>query len=124
MALDLVNRVAACENKPTNFLAPVTLTTGTAVQVSTADRFVTSVTFYGFRAVANNAAPTANANTTQLGYTDYAGALVAANTPAFLDVIPGGSAITEAAPLGTKYNLKDFWLLGTTGDKIVVGYQQ
>lgn len=122
MTTDLVNRLAACENKPSNFLAPIVLT-GSAQQVSTTDLFVTSVTFYGFKAVANNAAPTANATDTQLGYTDYAGTLVTANQSAFLDTIPAGSSVTERAPLGTKYNLKDFWVLGTATDKIVVGYE-
>jgi hypothetical protein len=123
MTTDIVNRLAACENKPSTFLAPLALVTGTAVQVSTADLFATSVTFYGFKAVSATAAPTANGNDAQLGYTDYAGTLVAANSPAFLDVVPAGGAVTERATLGTKYNLKDFWVLGTTTDKIVVGYE-
>jgi hypothetical protein len=121
MATDLVNRLAACENKPSNFLAAIVLTGG-AQQISTTDLFVTAVTFYGFKVVSQAAAPTANTGDVQLGYTDYAGAL-GAGGPVFLDVIPAGSAVTERAPLGTKYNLKDFWVLGNAGDKVVVGYE-
>jgi hypothetical protein len=124
MTTDVVNRLAACENKPSIFLI-VALTTGTAVQASTVDLFVTSVVFYGYKDAADDAVPTSNTGDTALGYTVHTGSNVnvAINSPVFLDTIPAGGSVTERPTLGAKYNLKDFWFLGLTNDAIVIGYE-
>lgn len=102
----------------------VTLATGTAVQASATNLQFTAATFYGVKAVSATAAPTANTGTAYIGFTDATGASgVAAASPAFCDSITAGSYVS-LAQTGTKYNLQDIYLLGTTGDKILIVYTQ
>jgi len=101
----------------------VTLTTGTAVAASTTNLQFTTATFYGVKAAANNAAPTANTGTAYIGYKDVTGEVVTANQPALVDSIAAGSWLA-LNNIGTRYNLTDFYFLGSTGDKVLIVYEQ
>jgi hypothetical protein len=102
----------------------VTLATGTAVQASTTNLQFTAATFYGVKAVSATAAPTANTESAYVGFKDATGASgVTANSPAFCDTITAGSYVS-LTQTGTKYDLKDVYFLGTTGDKVLIVYTQ
>lgn len=102
----------------------VALSTGTAVQASTTNLQFTAATFYGVKAVSATAAPTANTGTAYVGFVDAAGASgVTAGQPAFCDSITAGSYVS-LQQIGTKYDLKDLYFLGSTGDKILIVYTQ
>lgn len=115
-------KITSAEPKTNNFMW-VTLTTGTAVAASSTNLSFTAATFYGYKAVANNAAPTANTAAAYIGFKDPAGVLVSAGTPALVDTIAANSFLAIAR-IGTKYNLADVYLLGTTGDKVLIVFQQ
>lgn len=116
-------KISSADPKAPGFLF-VTLATGTAVQGSTTNLQFTSATFYGYKAVSATAAPTFNTASAYLGFVDTPGTSgVAAGSPAFHETITSGSYMV-LAPIGTKYNLKDIYFLGTTGDKILVVYSQ
>lgn len=121
-AQGLNSRIASAEPKSQKYIW-VTLSTGTAVQGVSTNLLFTSATFYGYKAVANNAGATANTASTSIGFVDSAGAVVTANQPAFVDTITAGSWLS-LGKTGTKYNLSEIYFLGTTGDKILVVYEQ
>ncbi len=103
----------------------VNLTTGAAVSAlpsGVTTRHVTGLIFYGYSAVSATAAPTSNANAAWVGRADAEGSVVTANSPAFLDQIAPGSYVQMAIKPGEKFDLKDFSLLGTTNDKVLVVY--
>ncbi len=103
----------------------VTLSTGTAVAALPSgvnSLHVTGLIFYGYSAVSATAAPTNNAAAAYVGRIDAAGSVVAAGSPAFVDQIIPGSYVQMDIKPGEKFDLKDFRLLGTTGDKVLVVY--
>lgn len=123
MGQALNSKISAAEPKAAKFLF-VTLATGTAVQASATDLQFTSATFYGVKAVSATAAPTVNGASAYVGFKDATGASgVSADSPAFCDTITAGSYVS-LVQTGAKYNLKDIYLLGTTGDKVLVVYTQ
>lgn len=120
----IANHIDYCIHKPQQFLF-VALATGTAVQANATSLRFTTLTFYGMKAVSATAAPTANAADAYVGVADASNVFGnGANLPAFLDTVSAGGSLTLRAPVGSKYDLKDFYFLGTTGDKIAIGYEQ
>ncbi len=103
----------------------VNLSTNTAVAALPSNSnslLVTGLIFYGYSAVSATAAPTSNSASAYVGRVDAAGSVVTAGQPAFLDqIIPGSYVQIEIKP-GEKFDLKDFRLLGTTNDKVLVVY--
>ncbi len=123
MGQGLNSGISKAEPKSPKFLF-VTLATGTAVQASTTNLQFTSATFYGVKAVSATAAPTVNGAIAYVAFKDATGASgVAADSPAFCDTITAGSYVA-LQQVGTKYDLKDIYFLGTTGDKILIVYTQ
>jgi len=119
----LNSAITKAEPKSPKFLF-VTLATGTAVQAITTNLQFTAATFYGVKAVSATAAATVNTASAYVGFKDATGASgVAADSPAFCDTITSGSYVS-LQQTGTKYDLKDIYFLGTTGDKILVVYTQ
>lgn len=121
--VSLNNKLSSNEPKVPRFVS-VTLSTGTAVAGSATDLLFTSAMFYGVKTVVSNAAPTANTATAYIGYLDNDGAVVTVGTAAIIDTIPAGGSLLMRAVPGEKYNLKDFYFLGTTGDKVIVQLSQ
>lgn len=116
-------KITSADPKSAKFLF-VTLATGTAVQASTTNLQFTSATIYAYKAVSATAAPTANTSSAYVGWVDTPGASgVAAGSPAFVETIVPGSFL-GLAPIGVKYDLKDLYCLGATGDKILIVYSQ
>ena len=100
----------------------VTLTTGAAVACSTAALHFTRATFFGYKAVAETAAPTNNTSTAYLGYVDTANTL-GADAPAHVHAIAAGASFTLEST-GTQFNFADLSALGATGDFLIVVYWQ
>ena len=116
--------ISRAEFKAPQFLLVSIASTNVAVLVGTNSTLVTSATFYGFKAVATNAAPTANVATAYVGYVDTAGgAGVTATRPVIVDTITAGGSFTLARD-GVKFNLNNIYVLGTNADKVLVKYEQ
>lgn len=119
----LNSKITSADPKRPHFKV-ITLATGTAVAGSATDLQFTSATFYGYSAVSDTAAPTANASSAYLGFTDPdGGSGLLEGDPVLTETILPGSYVA-LAPIGTKYNLADLRFLGATGDKILIVYSQ
>lgn len=115
--------MSKAESKGMKYLF-VSLTNSTAVQASQSDLLFTSATFYGVKGVSATAAPTNNTASAYVGFKDATGASgVSADSPAFVEAITSGSFL-GLGQTGTKYNLRDIYFLGSTGDKILILYTQ
>lgn len=123
IAQGLNNKITSNEPKVSQ-VAFITLATGTAAACASTDTMFTSATFYGVKTVANNAAPTANGASAYLGWKDTAAVAVTVNTPVITDTITAGSSVILRATPGQKYNLANIYVLGTTGDKVLIIYEQ
>jgi hypothetical protein len=97
----------------------VSCSSGTNVACSTTNFQFTAATFYGWAAATNNAGPTTNRADVYLGIKDPTGAITTAGTPAALDVIWPGWYVSFAAT-GTRFNLGDFYVVGTNGDRVLI----
>lgn len=115
-------KISSAEPK-TNAFVWVTLATGTNAVASSTNRWFTAATFYGYKAATNNAAPTANTATAYIGFKDPAATVTTADTPAIVDTIAAGSWLALQRT-GTKYNLADVYFVGSTGDKILIVFEQ
>lgn len=119
----LNGKLSSAEPK-TNAFVWVTLVTGTNVAATaTNPTMFSAATFYGYKSATNNAAPTANTASAYIGYKDTAGTITTANTPAVFDTITAGSYL-GLRTIGVKYNLSQFYFVGTTGDKVLIVYEQ
>lgn len=110
--------MASMKAKAEKFLS-VPLTTGSTVGVTNGTTQFTTATFYGYASVSRTAAPVANTNTTYIGFSDSDHTVTN-----LVDSIAAGSWLAIKAPPGTKYDLKDIYFRGTTGEKIQVVYEQ
>lgn len=118
----LNGKISSAEPK-TNAFVWVACTTGTNVAAVSTNLMFSAATFYGVKAATNNAAPTANTGTVYLGLKDPAGSVTTADTPAVFDTITAGSYLALKT-VGVKYNLKDFYFVGATGDKVLIVFEQ
>lgn len=116
-------KISSAEPK-TNAFFWVTLTNGAYARPTATPVMFTSATFYGYKHVTNNAAPTTNASPAYIGYLDVAGAATTTNTPAIFDTIGAGSYLGLRAPPGTKYDLSQFFFTGADGDKVFIVFEQ
>lgn len=115
----LNSKITSAEPKAVEFKV-VTLADDTPVAGSATNLQFTSATFYGYKGVSATYAPTNNTSTAYLGYADATGVTGVTNaTPAFVSAIAAGSSVT-LGQTGAKYDLKDIYFLGATGDKIVI----
>lgn len=118
-------KISSAEPKEPKFLLVSIATNNVAVKVGTNSTIVTRATFYGYKAVGTNTAPTANVATAYVGYVDTAGGSgVTATRPVMLDAITAGGSFTRAAD-GVKFDLANIYVLGgTNDDKVLVKYEQ
>lgn len=117
-------KLSSAEPKGNSFFL-VTLTNGSYTRPVATNFAFTSATFYGYRSVATNAAPTTNASPAYIGYLDSAGdSGVTAGAPAMFDTIGAGSYLGLKAPPGTKYDLSKFYFTGANSDKVLIVYEQ
>lgn len=110
--------IEGAKAKSTKF-ASVTLATSSTVVATNTTTLYTTATFYGYSAVSRTAAPTANGGTVYIGFAD--GNHSVTN---LVDTIAAGSWLKITAPPGTKYDLKDVYFNGSTGDKVQIVYEQ
>ena len=96
----------------------VTLATGTNVVASTTNLQFTAASFYGIKASSNVAGTTNNAADAYMGWTD-----AATTVPGMTATIYPGEHVSIWG-IGTKYNLTEFYFVGTTGDKVLIAYEQ
>ena len=116
--------ISRAEYKAPKFLLISIASTNVTVLVGSNSTLVTSATFYGFKAVTTNAAPTTNVATAYVGYLDAdGGSGVTPPRPVILDTIPKGQSITLQRD-GVKFNLNQLYVLGTNADKVLVRYEQ
>lgn len=114
--------IKAAEPKATQFLT-VAMTSGTSVEATNHTTQYTTATFYGYALATNNAAPVANAANVSIGFATQNpdGTRSATN---LVDTVPAGSSVKITAPPGTKYDLADVFLNGTTSDRILIMFEQ
>lgn len=116
--------ISRAEFKAPKFLLVSIASTNVAVLVGTNSTLVTSATFYGYKTVSTNAAPTANVASAYVGYVDTAGGSgVTATRPVIVDTITAGGSFTLARD-GVKFNLNNIYVLGTNADKVLVKYEE
>lgn len=114
--------IKAAEPKATQFLT-VTMASGSSVQATNHTTQYTTATFYGYAATSATATPTANAASVAIGFaTQNADGTRSATN--LVDTVPAGSFVKITAPPGTKYDLADVFLNGTTSDKVVIMFEQ
>ena len=101
----------------------VSLTTGTNVVASSTNLQFTAATFYGYKSATNNAVFTTNSAAVYVGWKDSLGVLTTSNTPAIVDTISPGSYL-GLSKTGAKYNLADLYFVGSTGDSVVIAYEE
>jgi hypothetical protein len=113
----MANRIDAAVYKQQGSLGPIPLPAGVQTAISGADLWVTQASFYGYKTVSQNAAPTNNGANVAIGPAN--GGLAK-----LVDVIAPGARVTYAPALGTKFNLKDIAGSGTGTDAVFVTYIQ
>ncbi len=124
MIAGLTNQMKSCNIK-TPIILKVPLTTATAVQASAASLQFTKATFYGYKAVSSTATPTNNAATAYIGTLDVAnGSGAGVNSTPFVTPITAGAAVVVGGIAGNKYDLSQFWLLGTSTDFVFIVLEQ
>lgn len=97
----------------------VTLTSNTNVVASSTNLQFTAATFYGLKADGSGTnAPTANTASVYVGFRDETGTNISNAA-----TITAGSYV-QLVGTGTKYNLTEITFTGTTGDKVLVVYEQ
>lgn len=111
-----MNQTSRAVQKSSKFLS-VDLTTGSAVQASAADIWVSSGWIRGFKAVSDSAAPTLNSGTAYAGFAENGG-----TTPSLVQTITAGDSVVLDIPEGVARNLSELYVLGTTGDKVHIEY--
>lgn len=115
--------IGKAQPKAPKFLL-VTLATGTAVQASSTSLQFTTAVCYGLKTLSATAAPTANTASAFIGWVDSSGASgVTPGLPAFTDTIAAGAQV-KLEQSGAKFDLNNLYLLGTTGDKVLIVYTQ
>jgi hypothetical protein len=107
------NQLAAATAKTYREFGLVPVTTGAQTAVSATDVFATQVEFYGYKSVSSGTAPVPNTANVYYGL-----------QVAMSDVLAPGAKVTYRPPLGTKINLKNFYVTGTTGDSVFLRYLQ
>jgi hypothetical protein len=113
----MANRIEAAVFKQQSALGPIPLSAGTTTPISATDLWVTQATFYGYKTVSQNAAPTNNGANAAVGP-------VVGGTAKLVDVIVPGGKVVYAPSLGTKFNLKDIAASGSGTDAVFVTYIQ
>jgi hypothetical protein len=91
---------------------PINLVTGTLVPLSDASQFVTQLEVYGYQSVGSNTLPVPNG----------AAAYVSSGGGPPADPVPAGGQMVYSPPGGTRFDLKDLSVLGTTGDRVFLKY--
>lgn len=101
----------------------VPLGTGTNIQASATNLQFTYATLYGYTGFATNAVPTNNSAAVAVGWVDNEGRTTNAASPIYVDSIAAGSYL-GLGKTGVKYDLKDLYFRGSTGDKVIIVFEQ
>lgn len=113
----MANRMEAAIYKQQSSLGPILTPAGVSTPISATDLWVTQATFYGYKAVSQNAAPTPNAANIAVGP-------VVGGLAKLVDIVVPGGKVVYAPALGTRINLKDLAASGTGTDAVFVTYTQ
>lgn len=116
-------KITSAEPKTPRFLI-VNCTNNVPTACSVTDLQFTTATFYGYQGTSTNAAPTNNAAVAYIGFKDTNGVAVATGKPGMVQAIAAGSWVAIKAPPGTKYNFADMAIVGTTGDRVLITFEQ
>jgi hypothetical protein len=108
----VVNAIAAAVPKQYVVAGPINLVTNTPVPLSSVSQPVTHLEVYGYQSVGANTLPVANAASCWIS---------SGGTPA-VDPVPAGDKLVYGLPGGTRFDLKDLSVLGTTGDRVFLKY--
>lgn len=104
--------------KPTYF--QIAVTTGTNVVLSSSNNYFYEATIYAMRFVTNNAIFQGCTNPVYIGTIDVPGTLLSTNLPVITTQLTSNQSLTITAPEGVRYNLADYYVVGTTGDKVTI----
>lgn len=116
----LNNKISTADPKIAQFVF-VSCVSGTSIPAASSkvpSNDFTAATFYGIKATTNNAAPTTNITTVYIGFYDYDN-----SRTNIVDSITSGSWLSLKTT-GAKYNLADFYFLGTNTDKVLIVYER
>lgn len=92
-------------------------TTGSAVAAISTDTWASAAWVRGYKAVSGTAAPTDNSASMWIGFAESG-----STTPNLVQEVGVGETVALLIPEGTCRNLKELYILGTTGDYAHIEY--